>query len=34
MQSAPCQQGGVEQAYIKSKCRHTILHDTVNCLTQ
>ena len=27
-------QGNVEQVYIKSKCGHSILIDTVNCWTQ
>ena len=27
-----CQHGKVEKVYIKSKCGHSILFDTVNCL--
>ena len=29
-----CQQGKVEQMYIKSKCGYSFYLDTVNCLTQ
>jgi hypothetical protein len=29
-----CWQGKIEQVYIKSKCVHSILLDTVNCWTQ
>ena len=32
--TAACRQEKVEQLYIKSKCRHSILLDTVNCWTQ
>jgi len=32
--TAVCRQGNVEQEYIKSKCGHSILLDTVNSLTQ
>ena len=32
--TAACQQGKVEQVYIKSKCGHSILLDTVMCWTQ
>jgi len=28
--TAACQQGEVEQKYIKSKCGHSILLDTLN----
>jgi len=32
--TAARRQGKVEQVYIKSKCGHNILIDTVNCWTQ
>jgi len=32
--TAACQQGEVEQKYIKSKCGHSILLDTIMWLTQ
>ena len=34
MTNAACQQGKAEQVYIKRKCGHSILLDTVFCLTQ